>query len=133
MAGPIGAVDTALYNKLNIPAITALLGGQSRIYKSIAPGGATLPYVIYAHDSGGDENETPTRNREVVYSVKAIAATASGAEQIDEQLDLALHHQTLSITGWTNFWMAREDDVVSADASTHTVGGKYRIRISKNP
>lgn len=136
MAGPIGALDEALYNKLNVSAVTDLLGGEARIYKSVAPAGVSLPYVLYEHVSGGDENVTPSRTRNVVYTVKAVATTAAGAEEIDEQIDAQLHRQILSVTGWQNFWLVREEDMalaveVDGGGVHHHVGAQYRIRIGK--
>lgn len=136
--GPIGKLRSALFDKLNVSAVTDLLSGQSgdSIYW-LTPGSSPgKPYIVYELVSGGDENQSPTRTRNVVVAVKAVAGTASAAEQIDEQIDAQLHGQTLTISGWDHISMMREDDLATTEddggGGTNVVmGGHYRIRISK--
>lgn len=140
MASPDNVVEAAIVNKLNIPAITALLasppsGMAASIYNTRAPQAASYPCVVFQFAGGGDENLTKVRMRNVVFLVKAIStASLYTAGLIDAQLDAALHMQTLTITGWTNFWTAREGDfqlVESPDTGGRTFfhqGGRYRIR-----
>jgi hypothetical protein len=137
MSGPIEVVDAALYTLLAGDAsLTALLGGESAVYNRVAPLGSPLPRVVFQWQGGGDEHLTPTRARNVVYTVKAIAGTLAEAAAVDARLDALLHHGELSAAGWATFWLAREADVAYAEVDAaggvvwHT-GGQYRIRISE--
>ena len=135
MTGPIGLVETALYSTLAAgTALIADLGGTA-IYNRIAPQSVALPYLIFQWQGGGDENETPHRTRNVVYTVKGVASTLAKAEAIDEEADKLLHGATLTVTGYTNIWCRRIDDVayVEVDAAGKPVyhtGGQYRIWIA---
>lgn len=130
-------LEAALYTKLTGQAslITAL--GGTYIYNKIAPQPAPAKYVIFQWQGGGDENETPHRTRNLVYAVMGVAATQAAAAAIDAEIDAALHLATLTISGWTNFWTARETDLnlVETDAGEvvkFRVGGLYRIRIDNS-
>jgi len=136
--GPIGKLRSALFDRLNVSAVTDLLSGQSAdsIYW-LTPGDSPgKPYIVYELHSGGDENRSSTRTRNVVLAVKAVADTAGAAEQIDEQIDARLHDQTLTISGWDTVTMAREDDLATTEdngggGANYVIGGYYRIRVSK--
>ena len=136
MSGPIGELDTALYNALAAgTALTGLLGGTA-IYNRVAPQDANLPFVVFQYQGGGDENISPRRKRNLVYTVKALSETLSEAESIDEQIDALLHDKTLIVAGWRSFWLAREQDVAFVEvddtgrAIFHT-GAQYRIRMTQ--
>ena len=133
---PVTALETGLYTKLsgNADLITAL--GGTAIYNKQAPQSPGTKYVIFQWQGGGDENESPNRMRNVVYTVKAIAQGQATAAAIDTKIDAALHDQTLTVSGYTNIWLAREDDVnfSEQDSSGVTwfhVGGIYRIIIDE--
>ncbi len=133
MPGPVGALEEALYNTLSDSSIAA--AGASGVYNRIAPQGAALPYVIYQWQGGGDENSSPRRARNTVYAVQALAETLDDAEAIDAAVDALLHNQSLTVPGWTNFWMAREGDISyqevdPAGRPIFHAGGVYRIRLS---
>lgn len=133
MASPVTALETALYSKLNVSAITNIATGG--VWNKLAPQGTSLPYVVYQWQGGGDDNITPTRGRNLVYTVKALAADADTAESIDEQIDIALHYQTLTVSGWTNYRMCREGDVnyseMELGVPVFHIGAMYRIEVSK--
>lgn len=62
------------------------------------------------------------------YSVSSAAQAGS----IDAQIDTALHLVPLTVSGWTNLWLARETDVelVENEASGRQIyqaGGLYRL------
>ncbi len=137
MAGPVGALDAAIYSKLTSgTALTALLSGTTAVYNRLAPMSVSMPLVVFQWQGGGDENLTPSRMRNVVYVIKGVAETLSAAEAIDEQVDALLHDKALTVTGWTNFWLARTQDVAYAEvdpageAIYHT-GGLYRVRLGE--
>jgi len=77
-----------------------------------------------------------TRLRNIVYTVKAVSSTgALQAANIDAQVDTLLHDATLTVTGFSNFWCAREGDIdyVETDPDAGNVwhaGGTYRIRLA---
>lgn len=132
MSGPDQVVETAIYNKLSGgTALIAHLGGTA-IYAGIAPNNTPLPVVIFQWQGGGDENDSPRRTRNEVWTVKAISTSKSQAGTIDGDIDALLHMKTLSITGYTNFWTAREGSVnyVEVDAGGTAIfhrGAMYRI------
>lgn len=129
------ALETALYGRLaGGTALTSLLAGTASIYNSLAPPGSAHDFVVFSHQGGGDENLTPRRMRNVVYLVKAVStAGMAKAGQIDAAADALLHNQELSVSGWANFWLAREGDVRYSELTEdgkryfHS-GGLYRVR-----
>jgi len=131
---PVQALETGLYTILSTnSALTTELGG-TLIYNKQAPQDPGTKYVVFNWSGGGDENLTPHRTRNVVYTVQAVASTQADAATVDRLIDAALHEQTLTVSGWTNFWTAREDDInyVEQDAGgvpIYHVGAIYRIRI----
>ena len=133
MSGPVGALEEALFTKLSDSSITA--AGASGVFNRIAPEGSALPCVIFQWQGGGDENSSPRRARNTLYSVQALAETLDDAEAIDAAVDALLHLQALAVPGWSNFWMAREGDIAyqevdPAGRPIFHAGGIYRIRMS---
>ncbi|MBN1122798.1 MAG: DUF3168 domain-containing protein [Anaerolineae bacterium] len=134
--GMVGKVRSAIKDALNVTAVTDLLYNQSADsiawLDASAVGGK--PYILIELVGGGDENASPTRQREVVYTVKAVADTADAAEQIDAQIDAQLHEGTLTISGWQTVSMVRENDLADTQddgggGTEFVIGGQYRIRI----
>lgn len=132
----MNALKQALYTKLTDgTALVAKLAGTASVYDLVPPSGAAFPYVVFGHSGGGDENITPTRYKNVLYFVKAVSKTsAKNAGEIDTEIDTLLHDSTLSVTGWTNFGIARESDIDYSEfdregRSIWHVGGVYRIRL----
>ena len=67
--------------------------------------------------------------------MQALAETLDDAEAIDAALDALLHLGSLTVAGWSNFWMAREGDIAyqEVDPTGRPIfhaGGVYRIRLS---
>ena len=128
----MGAIDVAVFNKLGAAAgLTALV--SSRIYARQAPQGAALPYVIFSHQGGGQVNMEPVDRLELVYWIRAYAATQAAAGAIDDQISLALHRQALTATGWAHLGCQRESDQRleerdAAGALIWITGALYRIR-----
>lgn len=133
---PVTALETALYNKLSgNSALTTELGG-TLIYNKLAPQNPGNKYVVFQWQGGGDENDTPTRSRSLLYGVYGIATGQATAATIDGLIDTALHDQTLTISGWANYWMARETDINivepnSGQVPMYRVGGIYRISMNE--
>lgn len=129
------AVNASIYSTLGGgTALVTALGGTA-IYQGAAPDHAALPYVVYSHQAGGALNITPDDMRDQIVFVRAYAATAKQAGEIDALCSALLHHRVLSVTGWTNFWTARETDVeqvitLADGRREHSAGAFYRIRLT---
>lgn len=129
-------LETGLFNKLTgSSALISELGGTA-IYKLIAPPSVSLPYLIFQWQGGGDENQTPSRLLNEIFTVKGVAGSNAKAHAIAEDIDNALHDQALTVTGWSNFWLAREGRVsyheVEPDGqAVYHEGGMYRIRLGQ--
>lgn len=114
-------------------ALITALGGTA-IYYQQAPDNASKPFVVWNYQGGGDENETPNRTKNLVVLVRSFASTAKTAGEIDKAVDDLLHLQTLSVTGWTNFWLARESEVSLIEnlpnvEKSYMEGALYRVRL----
>lgn len=134
----MNAVETALYSRLTGTAgLTALLASSSAVYLDQAPQNAAFPYVVFGLQGGGDDNKSPHRAQSLLYMVKGLTtANMSAAGNIDAQADAALHLVTLTVTGWTNTWLARESEIeyvedIGGGKRVFHRGGVYRIRIAK--
>ena len=131
--------DSAIYTRLQTTsALTSLLAGTTSIYHLQAPEGATLPYVVFSLQSGIDDNLSRHRTKQNVWFIRAYSgSSAAQAGSIDAQIDTALHLVPLTVSGWTDFWLARETDLetVQLEPSGRQVwmaGGMYRERLDKN-
>lgn len=135
----MNTLETALYDLLSgTSAITDLLASATGIYNQKAPRGAAYPLIIFNEQGGpGDENKSPHRSRNLLYTIKAITQTnLSDAGDIDEQIDAVLHLQILIVSGWSNFWLAREGPIRLVETTPegqefYHSGGIYRIRIAQ--
>jgi hypothetical protein len=131
-------LDAAIYTRLQGTAITSQLAGTTSLYHIQAPENATLPYIVWNIQGGGDENLTQNRTKNLVMFIRAYSAnTAAQAGSIDDQVDAALtNSNVLTVSGWTNIWLAREQDVetVQLEPSGKQIfmaGGLYRVWLDK--
>ena len=130
----MNAIETGLYSALS--GDTAIFGeiGSTAVYNRTAPQGTARPYIVFFHAGGGHENINPSDMQNHLYLVKAVADTPLKAGTIDGLCTTRLHKQTLTVTGYTNFWTAREQEVQITETSPdgksifHT-GAYYRVRI----
>jgi hypothetical protein len=129
-------VEAALYSRLSGgTALTALLGG-TKIYNGLAPQGTVTPYVVFSQLSGIEENLTPTDSENLVYQVKGISSAGmAAAGSIADAINVLLHEQLLTVTGWGCFWCTRErhiryEEAESGERVAHA-GATYRIRLTK--
>jgi hypothetical protein len=125
------ALNTTIYT-----ALSGTTNAGTRVYYLLAPDKATLPYIIFDYINEGDDNDNPHRAKNCVISIKAYAVTPAEAGVIDGQIDIALHHTVLSVSGWTNFQSRRENgyslvDTDSAGRKTYMSGADYRFRMDK--
>jgi len=134
------ALNTAIYSTLSGgTALTALLAGTTAVYYMQAPDAATLDYVVWNWQAGPtDDNETAKRANTGLAFVRAYSGTsAARAGSIDAQIDALLHNKTLTVSGWTNFWTAREEsmslvEVDEAGKQIFMAGATYRVRLGKS-
>jgi len=134
----MNALETTLYGQLTGgTALTARLAGTASVYNQIAPRGAAAPYVVFGIQGGGDENITPARFKNLIYSIKAVSTTGmKDAGEIDDEIDALMHGAELSVTGWGVMWCMREADYRYTEMTPEGrniwhVGGTYRIRLYK--
>lgn len=133
------ALNVAMLNKLAVgTSLTALLSsGSTSLYYQLAPDEAGLDYVVWNWQGGGDDNTSPHRTKNLVLYARGYSSVGpKRAGEIDAQLDALLHKQSLSVTGWNNFWLMRERDVSQVEIDTANVktwmaGGMYRTRIEQ--
>jgi hypothetical protein len=129
------AIDTALYGRLTTdPTLVGL--GITGVFRSLAPQGQALPYVIFGKQDGIDVYTLTRRaGREVRYLVKAVVRglSRSGAEDIAARIDILLTDQPLTLVGLTTTYIRRTADVdYTEDAHGvlyQHVGGIYRIEV----
>jgi len=104
-------VEIAIANELKgNSALTTKLGG-SYVWNAVAPPGTAFPYVVFANTGGGPLNITPSDMRDLTYLVKGVSDSQKTAAEIDELIEDALHGQTLTVTGYTNLRMWRDNQV----------------------
>jgi hypothetical protein len=134
------SLNTAIFSRLSsATALTNLLPGTASIYALQAPDSAVYPYVVYSLQSGIDENMTANRTKSMLYFIRGYSKVSNAqAGSIDAQIDTALHLVPFTgVSGWTNFWMAREQDIELVEnpptgGQVFTNGGVYRCRIDKD-
>ncbi len=133
------ALNAAIYGRLaGATALTSLLAGTTSVYHLQAPKDASLDYVVFNVQAGGDDNLTGNRTKNLVVSARGYSAVGPAKSgSIDAQVDAALHMKPLTITGWGNFWIARETDLelVEFDSSgvpTWMSGALYRVRLDQS-
>lgn len=133
----MNALDSALYLRLQGTALTSLLAGTTSIYHIQAPGTAVLPYVVFNIQGGGDTNDSPHRVKSLVVNIRGYSGvSAAQAGSIDAQIDSLLHLSPLTVTGWSNLWLAREVDLETVETLPNNsqvwmAGGLYRVEVEK--
>ncbi len=127
------ALNTGMYSKLTgASALTALLASGSAVYYQQAPDYASYPYVVFSIQAGGPENDNPHDSRDMLYYVRGYATKPALAGSVDAQISTALHRQTLTVSGWTNIWTVREEEIalveqLSSGERVYSAGATYRI------
>ena len=130
----MNSISSAIYLTLQQgTSLTALLSGTNSIYKDSA-GTAEYDYVVFNLQGGGEENQTPNRSSNNVYYVRGYSKTSTAAAgNIATQIDNLLHGKTLSISGRSNYWTAREaefenTEILGNGEPVYMAGAFYRIR-----
>lgn len=134
----LNELAASLYTRLQGTALTDYLAGTTSIYHLQAPEGAALPYVVFSHQGGGDENLDRNRTKDLSIFVRGYSkVSAAQVGTIDAAADGLLHLSPLSVSGWANIWISREADLetVENDPSGQQIfmqGGFYRVHLDKN-
>lgn len=129
------AIETGIYSKLSTSGGTALWGGTAgtvQVYADQASAKAVAPYVVFFYVAGGDENVNPSGSFDVRYQVECWSTVVGTARSGATYIQQALHHQTLTISGCTNFWTVQTRLVRSVEnvdgVQWYRRGGEYQIR-----
>ncbi len=105
-------IEAGLKTKLEAySALTTLLSSATAIWNQAAPSETPIPYVVFSWTGGGLENINPSEMHSLLYLVKAIADDATEAGVLQGHIRGALHKTTLTVSGYTNFYTACEDEV----------------------
>lgn len=117
-------------------ALISALGGTAIFYQQ-APDHQRRPFVVWSFVAGGDENATSHRSKNKVMLVRSFADNPEQAGTIDALVDARLHLQAITVSGWSNFWTARETDVALVENEpsgdkVYMAGGMYRVRLEQN-
>ena len=98
-------IDKWIYEKLSTsPSVAALVGGTvaPRIYSSLAPQGATLPFIVYDADEAVHETGVKGDSGCVAvdYAIRAVsrADTWGSCAGIAEAMDAELHQSSGTVT-----------------------------------
>ena len=128
-------VDTGLYNKLaGDSTLMALCSGGTPVFQWRAPPDTARPYVVFFFAGGGTENVNPSDLTNFRYAVKGVSDTLEAAANIKARVRTVLHKQTLTVTGYTNFDTAEENEVRMVEDAPdgnpiYHYGAYYRIRL----
>lgn len=135
----MNVLSAGVYSRLQgASALTSLLAGTTSIYHLQAEEGESLPYVVFSTQGGGDTNDTSNRVKNIVVFARAYSGvSAAQAGSIDAQIDTALHLTPLTVSGWTNIWLARETDLETVTTEPdgqkiYMSGGMYRAMLDKD-
>ncbi len=127
----IQALNTAIYSKLGGTATTA----GTAVFFEHAPDSQPLPYIVFDYVADIEDNNTPTEGINTVISARAYATTPTAAGTIDAKIKTLLHLATLTVTGYTNYWSARENGYSFVEnqsgKNVYMAGADYRIRLTK--
>ena len=134
----MNVVEQGLYNKLIADtSLTSELVDGSAVYNQVAPQGTARPYIVFFNAGGGPANDTPSDTRAYVYAVKGVADASKKAGTIAGKIETALHRQTLTVTGYTNYQTMATDTISNVEALSDGAlvfhrGAYYRIGIDNS-
>ena len=136
------AIYTALYGRLSAgTALTSLIGGTTnpRIYHDMAKEGTPFPYVLFSWAAGGLTPTSPHVDGNGILYIRAFSKVDdSEAGRIRNAVFDLLDRQPLTVTGWSNSWLAAESphiELPQTDPSGKIIwsnGDHYRIIIDKS-
>ena len=130
-------LNAGLFSKMSAgTALVTSLGGTF-LYFGQAPDRQSTPFVVWSYTGGiGYENLTPSESVNELIYVRAYADNPALAGTIDGQISDLLHKQALTVSGYTNFWIARErsialSEIDEAKKTTWSSGAFYRVRLDQ--
>ena len=136
MSTDLTVIYTGIRNKLTGDAgVTAQVG--TRIYKKMAPANVDMPYLRYYVSAGGYLNIVAGDLFNVLVTVEAFANTDAGATDAFESAFTALHRQTLTVSGFVNYWCMAEryidlpPELVKGEL-IYRVGADFRICLDRD-
>jgi len=121
------AAGTALRNML--------AAGTLSIYNTQAIENASFPYVVFSLQASTKLNETPSDQRDDIIFIRGYSKTSmAAAGSIDAAVSNLIDGKTLAISGYTNYWTARESGVSTTENMPDggycwMAGAMYRLRI----
>ena len=127
----------AIYQKLNSASgVTSLLSSATAIYAQQAPVGAVMPYIVFIHAAGGDDNLTPTDSGDLTYYIKAVSKDLATSEAIATAARSALHEQDLTMDAPWEAYRCQAGAIINTvenvdKAQFYHVGNVYRIRVTQ--
>jgi hypothetical protein len=130
------ALNTAIFSRLaGGTALTSVLGGTAIFYQ-MAKDNQTRPYVVFSYQTGNEENLTPSRMKNEIVYIRGYSNNQAQAGTIDTLIDSLIHGYQFTVTGYENFWTARETEVslveiLPDNTKVYHAGAFYRLRISK--
>jgi hypothetical protein len=134
MTSNLPAAGSALYTKLSgASTVTDLVGTD--IWRLQAPEGTDTPYIVYYSANAQWPNTTPRDDVNDVFRVECVGGTRQEAENVLDAAQGVLHEQSLTIPGWSNYWLACER--VAELVENHEgrqlwrYVGDYRMKASK--
>lgn len=129
-------MEQQLYQRLSSDSQLQSLLGSGAVWNGQPPRDAALPLVVFSLASGGDMAETPRRQVDLTYLVKAVAERLDQAHAIAQRVDELLHDFDPAPAGWRCFWCRRDSvlELAEMDPAGHAVwhvGGHYVLRIAQ--
>ncbi len=134
------ALRQSLYSKITGgTAVTNLLASNTAVYPADdVPSGSLFDYVMYGLSAGGPSNDSPHDAENMVYTVQAVSNVSKRrAVAIDDALRALLHRASLTVTGWSHYYLARIAEIEYTEVNAegmefYHVGAEYRIRLQKS-
>lgn len=125
-----GAVLTAVYNALNVAALTTVLGAG--VYETMAPQGAAFPYVLITTPSGVPFDTFGRAGKERVVQVHVFASGAvneSGTQvsAISDKVVELVNHQALTVSGHDLVKIQYEQDTDAAPEDVNGIQIMHRV------
>lgn len=99
----------ALHTALTGDATLIAMATGTRIYDTMAPPGATFPYIIFQRQNSGPERICQRTTLESTWVVKVVTQGygIATAESIMARVDTVLDGQTLTVTGYSTYYLQR--------------------------
>ena len=133
MAEDFNALNTGIYNKLNVSSITSLVSG---VYHYKAPQGTDYPYVCYwvVSDIADDYFGEWKNNILLQIDIYSDSNSAKEVGDIAEEVSAVMDETSITVTGYSVYFCSRGNVRLlyqDEDNIFHLVM-EYNIKIEKN-